>query len=283
MVLLRTLSDDAIVDNLKKRLAAKAIFTYIGPVLISVNPFKEMPYFTAKEMEQYQGAAQYENPPHIYALADSMYRNMMIDAESQCVIISGESGAGKTVSAKYIMSYIAQISGGGQKVQHIKDVIIKSNPLLEAFGNAATLRNWNSSRFGKYVEIEFGFGGEPIGGKISNFLLEKSRVVSLGKGERCFHIMYQLIFGSDKDLRKNLGISNIDYYSYLAQSGCYKAEGTDDAAEFSNTLEAMRVIGIDDQTQLEILQLVAAILHIGNITFEEKDNYASVVSDECEF
>lgn len=154
-----------------------------------------------------------------------MYRNMMIEAESQCVIISGESGAGKTVAAKYIMNYIAQISGGGQKVKHIKDVIIKSNPLLEAFGNAgklcltastisfpATLRNWNSSRFGKYVEIKFGMGGEPIGGRISNFLLEKSRVVNLGKGERSFHIMYQLIAGADANLRKNLGISNVDYY-----------------------------------------------------------------------
>lgn len=136
----------------------------------------------------------------------------MVDAESQCVIISGESGAGKTVSAKYIMNYTAQISGGGSRVQHVKDVIIKSNPLLEAFGNAATLRNWNSSRFGKYVEINFGLGGEPIGGRISNFLLEKSRVVSIKSGERCFHIMYQLIAGADTNLRKNLGISNVDYY-----------------------------------------------------------------------
>ncbi|KAI6220129.1 hypothetical protein M3Y99_01614800 [Aphelenchoides fujianensis] len=280
MVLLRSLNDEAIVDNLKKRLAAKAIFTYIGPVLISVNPFKEMPYFTEKEMEQYTGAAQYENPPHIYALADNMYRNMMIDAESQCVIISGESGAGKTVAAKYIMNYVARISGGGQRVQHIKEVIIKSNPLLEAFGNAATLRNWNSSRFGKYVEIQFGLGGEPIGGQISNFLLEKSRVCCLGKGERNFHIFYQLLAGADQETRKSLGISSVDYYSYLAQSGCYKAEGTDDAEEFAATLEAMQVVGIDERSQLEILQLVSAILHIGNITFEEHNNYAAVSSDD---
>ncbi|KAI6239978.1 hypothetical protein M3Y99_00512000 [Aphelenchoides fujianensis] len=280
MVLLRSLNDEAIVDNLKKRLAAKAIFTYIGPVLISVNPFKEMPYFTEKEMEQYTGAAQYENPPHIYALADNMYRNMMIDAESQCVIISGESGAGKTVAAKYIMNYVARISGGGQRVQHVKEVIIKSNPLLEAFGNAATLRNWNSSRFGKYVEIQFGLGGEPIGGQISNFLLEKSRVCCLGKGERNFHIFYQLLAGADQETRKSLGISSVDYYSYLAQSGCYKAEGTDDAEEFAATFEAMQVVGIDERSQLEILQLVSAILHIGNITFEEHNNYAAVSSDD---
>ncbi|KAH7717055.1 unconventional myosin-If [Aphelenchoides avenae] len=280
MVLLRKLSDDAIVDNLRKRLAAKAIFTYIGPVLISVNPFKQMPYFTEKEEEQYRGAAQYENPPHVYALADEMYRNMMIDNDCQCVIISGESGAGKTVAAKYIMSYIAKTSGGGQRVQYVKDVIIKSNPLLEAFGNAATLRNWNSSRFGKYVEIIFGRGGEPIGGKLSNFLLEKSRVVSLAPGERSFHIFYQLIAGADKHTRENLGVSTADYYSYLNQSGCFRAEGTDDAKEYAETLQAMQVVGIDEHTQLQILQLVAAILHIGNITFVEKDNYASVASDD---
>ncbi|MEQ2191879.1 hypothetical protein XENOCAPTIV_003786 [Xenoophorus captivus] len=117
MVLLSKISEDAIVENLKKRYLDDYIFTYIGPVLISVNPFKQMPYFTDREIELYQGAAQYENPPHIYALADNMYRNMIIDAENQCVIISGESGAGKTVAAKYIMGYVSKVSGGGSKVQ----------------------------------------------------------------------------------------------------------------------------------------------------------------------
>ncbi|TNN40398.1 Unconventional myosin-If [Liparis tanakae] len=165
--------------------------TYIGSVLISVNPFKQMPYFTDREIDLYQGAAQYENPPHIYALSDTMYRNMMIDAENQCVIISGESGAGKTVAAKYIMGYVSKVSGGGAKVQLVKDIILQSNPLLEAFGNAKTVRNNNSSRFGKYFEIQFSRGGEPDGGKISNFLLEKTRVVSQNENERNFHIYYQ--------------------------------------------------------------------------------------------
>ncbi|XP_026072490.1 unconventional myosin-Ie-like [Carassius auratus] len=117
MVLLSKINEDAIVENLKKRYMDDFIFTYIGPVLISINPFKQMPYFGEREIEMYQGAAQYENPPHIYALADNMYRNMMIDRENQCVIISGESGAGKTVAAKYIMSYISKVSGGGPRVQ----------------------------------------------------------------------------------------------------------------------------------------------------------------------
>jgi myosin-1 len=123
--------------------------TYIGPVLIAVNPYKQLPYFTETEIEQYRGATQIENPPHIYAITDFMYRNMLIDGESQCVIISGESGAGKTVSAKYIMNYVSRVSGGNrsERVQHIKNIIMQSNPLLEAFGNAKTLRNNNSSRF----------------------------------------------------------------------------------------------------------------------------------------
>ncbi|XP_052123609.1 unconventional myosin-Ie-like, partial [Frankliniella occidentalis] len=164
MVLLPRLTEDAIVDNLKKRFLDDYIFTSIGPVLISVNPFKQMKYFGDKEIEQYQGAALYENPPHVFGLSDQMFRNLLIDAESQCVIISGESGAGKTVAARYIMSYIARISGGSDKVQHVKDIVLNSNPLLEAFGNAKTIRNNNSSRFGKYVEIIFNAAGQPVGG-----------------------------------------------------------------------------------------------------------------------
>ncbi|KAB0390766.1 hypothetical protein E2I00_000392, partial [Balaenoptera physalus] len=233
--------------------------TYIGSVLISVNPFKQMPYFTDREIDLYQGAAQYENPPHIYALTDNMYRNMLIDCENQCVIISGESGAGKTVAAKYIMGYISKVSGGGEKVQHVKDIILQSNPLLEAFGNAKTVRNNNSSRFGKYFEIQFSRGGEPDGGKISNFLLEKSRV---------------LLEGASQEQRQNLGLMTPDYYYYLNQADTYKVDGTDDRSDFSETL----VIGIPPNVQQLVLQLVAGILHLGNISFREDGNYARVES-----
>ncbi|KAK7888870.1 hypothetical protein WMY93_024430 [Mugilogobius chulae] len=236
MVLLSKITEDAIVENLKKRYLDDYIFTYIGPVLISVNPFKQMPYFTDREIELYQGAAQYENPPHIYALSDNMYRNMMIDGENQCVIISGESGAGKTVAAKYIMGYISKVSGGGAKVQHVKDIILQSNPLLEAFGNAKTVRNNNSSRFGKYFEIQFSRGGEPDGGKISNFLLEKSRVVSQNDSERNFHIYYQLLEGANAQQKEGLGIMTPDYYYYLNQSGTYKVDGTNDSKDFQETM-----------------------------------------------
>uniref|UniRef100_A0AAQ4RM51 Osteoclast-stimulating factor 1 n=1 Tax=Gasterosteus aculeatus aculeatus TaxID=481459 RepID=A0AAQ4RM51_GASAC len=280
MVLLSKITEDAIVDNLKKRYMDDYIFTYIGPVLISVNPFKQMPYFTDREIEMYQGAAQYENPPHIYALSDNMYRNMMIDAENQCVIISGESGAGKTVAAKYIMGYISKVSGGGSKVQHVKDIILQSNPLLEAFGNAKTVRNNNSSRFGKYFEIQFSRGGEPDGGKISNFLLEKSRVVSQNENERNFHIYYQMIEGANDQQKESLGIMTPDYYCYLNQSGTYKVDGTNDSKDFQETMEAMQVIGIPGDHQTQVLQIVGGILHLGNISFIEAGNYGKVESTD---
>ncbi|XP_046755216.1 unconventional myosin-Ie isoform X2 [Gallus gallus] len=280
MVLLSKITEDSIVENLKKRYMDDYIFTYIGSVLISVNPFKQMPYFGEKEIEMYQGAAQYENPPHIYALADSMYRNMIIDRENQCVIISGESGAGKTVAAKYIMSYISKISGGGPKVQHVKDIILQSNPLLEAFGNAKTVRNNNSSRFGKYFEIQFSPGGEPDGGKISNFLLEKSRVVMRNPGERSFHIFYQLIEGASSEQKSSLGITSMDYYYYLSLSGSYKVDDINDKSDFQETLHAMSVIGIFAEEQTLVLQIVAGILHLGNISFKEVGNYAAVESEE---
>ncbi|XP_069832748.1 unconventional myosin-If isoform X2 [Dendropsophus ebraccatus] len=278
MVLLSKITEDAIVENLKKRYMDDYIFTYIGSVLISVNPFKQMPYFTDREIELYQGAAQYENPPHIYALTDNMYRNMLIDSENQCVIISGESGAGKTVAAKYIMGYISKVSGGGEKVQHVKDIILQSNPLLEAFGNAKTVRNNNSSRFGKYFEIQFSRGGEPDGGKISNFLLEKSRVVNQNENERNFHVFYQLIEGASQEQKQNLGIMTPNYYFYLNQSETYKVEGTDDKNDFGETMNAMQVIGILWEEQQLVLQIAAGILHLGNISFQEQGNYAMV---EC--
>lgn len=279
MVLLTKISEEAIVENLRKRYMDDQIFTYIGPVLVSVNPFKQLPYFTNKQVDQYQSAASYENPPHIYALADTMYRNMIIDSEAQCVIISGESGAGKTVAAKYIMGYISQVSGGGSRVQHAKDVILESNTILEAFGNAKTVRNNNSSRFGKYVEIQFGRGGVPEGGRISNFLLEKSRVVSQSPNERNFHIFYQVCYGASPEMKKELGVANPDYYSYLNQSGVYKLEGINDAHDFQETLKAMTVMGMSEDEQTQFLRVVMGVLHMGMITFVEKGNYA-VVEDE---
>ncbi|KAJ8278563.1 hypothetical protein GJAV_G00088940 [Gymnothorax javanicus] len=178
------------------------------------------------------------------------------------------------------MGYISKVSGGGSKVQHVKDIILQSNPLLEAFGNAKTVRNNNSSRFGKYFEIQFSRGGEPDGGKISNFLLEKSRVVNQNENERNFHVYYQLLEGASAQQKENLGIMTPDYYNYLNQSGTYKVDGTNDSKDFHETMEAMQVIGIADSYQEQVLQIVAGILHLGNISFIEAGNYGQVESTD---
>ncbi|KAK9301994.1 hypothetical protein QLX08_005842 [Tetragonisca angustula] len=281
MVLLPKITEDAITDNLRKRYMDDYIFTCIGPVLVSINPFKQMPYFGEREIEIYQGAVPYENSPHIYGLADNMYRNMLIDKESQCVIISGESGAGKTVSAKYIMSYIAKISGGTASVQKIKDVILESNPLLEAFGNAKTVRNNNSSRFGKYVEIQFGPGGQPRGGKISNFLLEKSRVTCHNIGEKNFRIFYQLVTGTNQQMKSELGLTNVDYYRYLNYGEGHRVDDINDVHDFQATLKALNIMAINDSEISDIFRLVAGILHIGNIQFVEDGNYSKIANKRC--
>ncbi|ESN91739.1 hypothetical protein HELRODRAFT_165806 [Helobdella robusta] len=271
MVLLQKINEAAIVENLKKRFMDDCIYTYIGPVLISVNPFKNLPIYSDKEIDQYRGAASYENAPHVFALSDSMYRNMVIDTENQCVIISGESGAGKTVAAKHIMNYIAKVSGGGSTVQRVKEIILESNPLLEAFGNAKT---------GKYVEMQFSKGGEPIGGHISNFLLEKSRLVLQNTNERSFHIFYQLISGASAELQESLGLTSPDYFFYLNQSGTYKVDGIDDVKDFQDTNHAMSVMGMSETDQFNVMSLTAAILHLGNIFFQELNNYAAIQSPE---
>ncbi|XP_071858540.1 unconventional myosin-Ie isoform X1 [Bombus fervidus] len=276
MVLLPKITEDAITENLRKRYMDDYIFTCIGPVLVSINPFKQMPYFGDKEIEIYQGAVPYENPPHIYGLADNMYRNMLIDKENQCVIISGESGAGKTVSAKYIMSYIAKISGGGTHVQKVKNVILESNPLLEAFGNAKTVRNNNSSRFGKYVEMQFGPSGQPSGGKISNFLLEKSRVTCYNIDERNFHVFYQLVTGANQQMKSELGLVDVDYYHYLNYGEGHKVHDVNDVHDFEATLKALNIMAIGDSEVTDIFRLVAGILHIGNIQFVENGNYSQI-------
>ncbi|KAI8914411.1 P-loop containing nucleoside triphosphate hydrolase protein [Gorgonomyces haynaldii] len=282
MVLLSKVTEDQITDNLRKRIQADLMFTFIGPTLVAVNPYKKLPYFTDKEIDIYHGSASYENPPHIYAVADKMFQNMITDEENQCVIISGESGAGKTESAKLIMNYIAAVSSGGGAqtsgiVDAVKHIILESNPLLESFGNAKTLRNNNSSRFGKYFEINFSKSGAPMGGKISNFLLEKSRVVGPGKGERNYHIFYQLTKATTGQLKEQLGMTDPNYFSYLSCSGEYNADGINDVSEFQEMCNAMEICQISPQDKQSIFNIVAGILHLGNIDFAEGEDATKAV------
>jgi myosin-1 len=217
-------------------------------------------------------------PPHVFAIAESAYYNMNAYKENQCVIISGESGAGKTEAAKRIMQYVANVSGGSNSsIQHTKDMVLATNPLLESFGNAKTLRNNNSSRFGKYLQLQFNAQGEPVGADITNYLLEKTRVVGQIKDERNFHIFYQFTKGASENYRTTFGVQTPETYLYTSKSKCFDVEGINDIADFKETLDAMKIIGLSQSEQDEIFRMLAAVLWTGNIQFvEDKDGYAAV-------
>ncbi|KAI0546450.1 P-loop containing nucleoside triphosphate hydrolase protein [Xylaria curta] len=281
LTLLSKVSNEAINENLKKRFEGREIYTYIGHVLVSVNPFRDLGIYTDEVLESYKGKNRLEMPPHVFAIAESSYYNMKAYKENQCVIISGESGAGKTEAAKRIMQYIANVSGGESgEIKQIKDMVLATNPLLESFGNAKTLRNNNSSRFGKYLQIHFNANGEPVGADITNYLLEKTRVVGQITNERNFHIFYQFAKGAPENYRTMFGIQKPETYAYLSRSKCFNVDGIDDLAEFRDTLEAMKIIGLSQAEQDEVFRMLAAILWAGNIQFIESDEGYATVRDQ---
>lgn len=280
MTLLTSINNESINDNLQKRWSNAEIYTYIGSVLISVNPFKDLGIYTDEVLQKYKGKNRLEVPPHVFSIAESAYYNMNAYHENQCVIISGESGAGKTEAAKRIMQYIAAVSGGhDNSIQEIKDMVLATNPLLESFGCAKTLRNNNSSRHGKYLEIMFNAHGEPVGAQITNYLLEKSRVVGQVENERNFHIFYQFTKAASGDQREQFGLQGPESYAYTSMSNCLEVQGINDTEDFSATLKAMQVIGLTAHEQSEIFRMLATVLWLGNVQFDEMDDGNSTISD----
>lgn len=270
----------AFVDNLKKRFVENLIYTYIGPVLISVNPYKTLNIYNEKVIQTYRNVNLYELPPHIYAIADAAYRAMRSEYHDQCVLISGESGAGKTEASKKMLHYIAANSSHSSEVGKVKDRLLQSNPVLEAFGNAKTIRNDNSSRFGKYMDIQFDFKGAPVGGVILNYLLEKSRVVHQSPGERNFHIFYQLVRGSGDEVLQKLHLErDVETYHYLNQGGSTVLDDIDDAADWRTVSEALTVCSFTEEEKEELFAIIAAILHLGNITYSEEEQGQGDITD----
>ncbi|KAI8985182.1 P-loop containing nucleoside triphosphate hydrolase protein [Pilobolus umbonatus] len=268
------LNEPAVLNTIRTRYMQRLIYTYSGIVLIAVNPFDRVALYDPDIVQQYSGRRRGELEPHLFAIAEDAYRCMIREQVNQTIVVSGESGAGKTVSAKYIMRYFATAddqethpkknkSNGG--MTEVEEQILATNPIMEAFGNAKTTRNDNSSRFGKYIEIQFDDTANIVGAKIRTYLLERSRLIYQPETERNYHIFYQLCAGIPLSEKKEFELGDFTQFHYLNQSGTGIIPGVDDAAEFETTQRALSTIGLSVQLQWKIFRLLAALLHIGNI------------------
>jgi len=270
------LNEPSVLHNLRFRYSRDLIYTKAGPVLIAINPLKEVPLYGKDFIRKYR--QKLTNDPHVYAIADIAFNEMLRDGMNQSIIISGESGAGKTETAKIAMQYLAALGGANG----MESEVLQTNVILEALGNAKTSRNDNSSRFGKLTEMHFSETGKICGAKIQTFLLEKSRVVRRAPGERSYHIFYQLCSGASPLHRKKLFLRDASYYDYLKQSSCLKIDGVDDAKRFSSLLGALDIVQISGENQMELFSMLAVVLWLGNISFSVMDNENHVEVDSNE-
>lgn len=237
-------------------------------MLVAINPYQILPIYTNNQINFYKDqktSSHLNATPHIFAIGNNAYQEMVSAKRNQCIVISGESGAGKTESTKLILQYLAAVSG---KHSWIEQQILESNPVMEAFGNAKTVRNDNSSRFGKYIDIYFNDSGAIEGAKIEHYLLEKSRIVSSNKGERNYHIFYSMLAGLSRDEKKKLELEDALKYNYLTSDTAINCENRNDANEFVSIKSAMKILSFTDEEFWEILKLLAGILHLGNLKYK---------------
>uniref|UniRef100_A0AAX7VQT7 Unconventional myosin-VI n=1 Tax=Astatotilapia calliptera TaxID=8154 RepID=A0AAX7VQT7_ASTCA len=277
------LNEATLLNNVRVRYSKDHIYTYVANILIAVNPYFDIPkLYSPDAIKSYQGKSLGTLPPHVYAIADKAYRDMKVLKMSQSIIVSGESGAGKTENTKFVLRYLTTSYGSGQDID---ERIVEANPLLEAFGNAKTVRNNNSSRFGKFVEIHFNSKNAVVGGFVSHYLLEKSRICMQSNEERNYHIFYRLCAGASEDLKKKLHLDSPDSFRYLnrgctryfaskdsdkqimqnrkspehVKTGALKDPLLDDHGDFNRMCEAMKKIGLNDTEKLDLFRVVAGI------------------------
>ncbi|KAK9481064.1 P-loop containing nucleoside triphosphate hydrolase protein [Lipomyces japonicus] len=284
------LNEPAVMHAIKLRYQQLSIYTYSGIVLIATNPFQRVDALYAPDIIQmYSGKRRGELEPHLFAIAEDAYRCMLRDKKNQTIVVSGESGAGKTVSAKYIMRYFATVQDTDKPLGHqiksdklsqTEEQIMATNPIMEAFGNAKTTRNDNSSRFGKYIEILFNDTPDIVGAKIRTYLLERSRLVFQPPTERNYHIFYQLCAGATEEEREALGLLAVEEFNYLNQGGEPVIVNVNDREEFLSTKKALTTIGISDDTQSGIFEVLAGLLHLGNVVITAGRNDANLASNE---
>ncbi|KAJ6438711.1 myosin V [Purpureocillium lavendulum] len=277
------LNEPAVLQAIRLRYAQKEIYTYSGIVLIATNPFARVDSLYVPGMVQvYAGKQRATQAPHLFAIAEEAFIDMIRDGKNQTIVVSGESGAGKTVSAKYIMRYFAtrespdqpgaRSKRGPEAMSETEEQILATNPIMEAFGNAKTTRNDNSSRFGKYIEIMFDDKTNIIGAKIRTYLLERSRLVFQPLKERNYHIFYQLVAGASDKERQELDVHRVEQFEYLNQGDSPTIDGVDDKAEFEATKRSLQTIGVSDAQQADIFKLLAGLLHLGNVKITASRN-----------
>ncbi|CAI0449007.1 unnamed protein product [Linum tenue] len=282
MTKLSYLHEPGVLQNLKSRYELNEIYTYTGNILIAINPFQRLPHiYDGHMMQQYKGAPFGELSPHVFAVADVAYRAMVNEGKSNSILVSGESGAGKTETTKMLMRYLAYLGGrAATEGRTVEQQVLESNPVLEAFGNAKTVRNNNSSRFGKFVEIQFDKHGRISGAAIRTYLLERSRVCQINDPERNYHCFYLLCAAPQEEIEK-YKLDHPKTFHYLNQSKCFELVGISDAHDYLATRRAMDIVGISAKEQEAIFRVVAAILHLGNIVFTKgKEVDSSVPKDE---
>ncbi|EWC48118.1 hypothetical protein DRE_02697 [Drechslerella stenobrocha 248] len=269
MAELTHLNEASVVHNLRTRYQSDLIYTYSGLFLVAVNPYCPLPIYTNEYIEMYRNHSRDETQPHIYAISDAAFRNLLDERENQSILVTGESGAGKTENTKKVIQYLASVAAGNNTSKQfgtLEQQILQANPILEAFGNAQTVRNNNSSRFGKFIRIEFTNKGQIAGAYIDWYLLEKSRVVKQSSGERNYHIFYQLLRGAARELRDELLLSgDVEDYGYTKSANKH-ITGVNDKEEFDILLRAFQVMGFAKEEQLAYFRNIAAILHLSNLT-----------------
>ncbi|XP_028675087.1 myosin heavy chain, fast skeletal muscle [Erpetoichthys calabaricus] len=291
MAMMTHLNEPAVLFNLKERYAAWMIYTYSGLFCVTVNPYKWLPVYNPEVVAAYRGKKRMEAPPHIFSISDNAYQNMLTDRENQSILITGESGAGKTVNTKRVIQYFATIAvvgdkkkeqTGGQMKGTLEDQIIQANPLLEAFGNAKTVRNDNSSRFGKFIRIHFGQSGKLASADIETYLLEKSRVTFQLSAERSYHIFYQIMTNQKPELIETLLITTNPYDFPMVSQGEITVPSINDNEELIATDTAIDILGFTPEEKIGIYKLTGAVMHHGNMKFKQKQREEQAEPDGTE-
>ncbi|KHJ97615.1 myosin head [Oesophagostomum dentatum] len=273
------LNDASVLHNLRSRYASMLIYTYSGLFCVVINPYKRLPIYTESVATMFMGKRRTEMPPHLFAVSDEAYRNMLMDHENQSMLITGESGAGKTENTKKVIAYFATVGASqsaaavetdGKKKVTLEDQIVQTNPVLEAFGNAKTVRNNNSSRFGKFIRIHFSKLGKVASCDIEHYLLEKSRVIRQAPGERCYHIFYQIFSEFKPELKQKLMLDKpLKEYYFVAQAEL-TIDGVNDVEEFQLTDEAFDILNFSEQEKMDCYRLMGAHMHMGGMKFKQR-------------